>query len=112
MSTNPTLLRKIIYSPGYGAGWTSWMEIDQARIAIDWPPLVTAIENHEEITEQHPAVLSLKEEMRNKLGPDNDYFYCGGLRNAAVLVVSGPVQITEYDGNESVISLENMDDWL
>ena len=79
----------IIYSPGYGAGWSSWgcpeMALDQE--------LAEAIENEE------PFEKWLEIAQRN--WPDECY---GGLADCVVEWVEEGTQfnISEYDGYESI----------
>ncbi len=102
--------RKILYSPGFGAGWTTWASGETARLMLDWPPLIEAVERKEKITEDHPAVLSLILACA-KAGGERPYL--GGLRDIAVATGEGQVRIDEYDGSESVVwRSESEGEWL
>ncbi len=91
---------KIIISPGYGAGWSTWAYgLDRADLLhlLTFPPLIEAIEKGEDVSkEDHPAVKAFKERF-----PDQ---YLGGLRDAEVVEVPAntPFYISEYDGSESL----------
>ena len=106
-------MRKVLYSPGFGAGWTTWStELSRANqlLMLEWPPLIAAVEAGEHPTESHPAVVSLLAEIR-KTEPDADP-YLGGLDQLQVAVGSGQVRIEDYDGNESVHWRDDADEWL
>jgi len=84
----------ILYSPGYGAGWSTWNKPEMA-----WDSrLILAYEAGE------------LREVTNRLYPEA---YLGGYRNIVLnwLPVGTKYRITEYDGSET---LEEMDkiDWL
>jgi hypothetical protein len=92
--------RKILYSPGYGAGWVSWEHDDDNRkLMLTYPPLVEAVERGDKITEAHPAIQSLLAEIK-EAGRDEPYL-CG-IDQLRVYNATGRVIIDEYDGNESV----------
>jgi len=112
-------MRKILYSPGYGAGWTSWADSsDEAKFAIDYAPIIEFLEGGGVFVErpwgrahkgadafEEPGRSVLKkfeEDLAAHLGKDHVYFYLGGARDLQVAVVNGPVRINEYDGFESV----------
>lgn len=70
------MTRKILYSPGHGAGWTTWeSDPEVKRLMLDWPPLIAAIEAGETITEDHSAVLALLAKVR-ELGKNEPYLGC------------------------------------
>ncbi len=93
--------RKILVSPGFGAGWTTWAYDENAtRIMLEWEPIVKALEAGEgPLSESHPAVVSMLEKIAEVGGKD---VYLGGLRDLEVHEVTGRVRILEYDGFESV----------
>lgn len=104
-------LRKVLYSPGFGAGWTTWEgDIAVKRLMLDYAPIIEAIDRGETITEDHPAVITLLDEIKlmGKNAP-----YLGGLRDIEVGQGSGRVRVDEYDGNESLTwEGEDADEWL
>ena len=103
-------MRKILLSPGYGAGWVSWAEnIESKRLMIDWPPLVSAVEAGEKVSNDHPAVKSLHKLMKQR---GLDVPYGGGLCDLLVVEVCGRVRIEEYDGSESYEDEGYFDEWL
>lgn len=88
----------VIYSPRYGAGWTTWSVPEEGMFH---PALVEAIENEMEET-------SLVELCKNLFG---DEFYYGGADCLAIkwLPVGTKFRITEYDGAESIEILDEID---
>ena len=97
--------RKILYSPGYGAGWSTWNRGEGHDAMLTWEPIIEAIESGEALTEAHPAVQSLialfaKEEL--------DPPYLGGLGQLEVRVVTGPFRVEEYDGSEHVAESDDL----
>jgi hypothetical protein len=120
-------MRKILYSPGYGAGWTSW-EYDQelAKFMIDYPAIVEYVENGGEFEDKYlhiwesggeinqEKVRKLPECLQKFINECQEKFnkvpYLSGLRDIEVKTVYGPVRITDYDGSESVE--EGGGEWL
>lgn len=83
----------VIYSPGFGAGWSTWND-DKERMVFD-PVLAQMILDGADVealtkvaTERHPKA------------------YMGGLRNVKVewLPVGTVFLIDEYDGSESIVT--------
>ena len=107
-------MRKILYSPGYGAGWTSWCRNKEVKkLMINYPPIVEALERNEKLTENHPAVLQLIEDITNIFGEDEVPFL-GGVADLTIEKVpdGALVRITEYDGFEEVEIKDSYDEWL
>lgn len=107
-------MRKILYSPDYGAGWTTWNKKEVAQIMVDYPPVIEAVERGERITENHPAIVQMIAYIRERLSlPEEDYICVLGADELKVKEVEGRVRIQEYDGAESVEEEEKWaDDWL
>lgn len=121
-------MRKILYSPGYGAGWTSW-EYDQniARFMISYQPIIDYVENGgefdsklleiwnsdtgeadpEKVSKLPDCLQQFVHESKEKFGKVP---YLSGLRDIEVKIVNGPVRITDHDGYESVE--EGGGEWL
>ena len=93
--------RKILYSPGFGAGWVSWHcgSIEQKQFMLTYQPFIDALERGESITSELEE--QFEKDYKEKFGENADLPYTGGLSDLAVAEVSGPVRITEYDGSES-----------
>ncbi len=59
---------KVLYSPGFGAGWSTWNIKPFQKIMLTWPPLIEAVERGDDITEDHPAILSMVDAILNNFG--------------------------------------------
>jgi|ERR1700722_2266392 len=100
-------MTKILYSPGYGAGWSTWMSGSQEFIkwALTYQPIIDALERGEKLNpeakKKHPALVRFLKESKEKFGVKDPYL--GGAGQLQVYEVSGPFRIDEYDGRESVI---------
>lgn len=109
-------MRKVLYSPGFGAGWVTWnrcFSIDSQRLMLEWEPLVKAVEAGEKITEHHPAIKSLEAAMSLIEGESvEDAIYCGGLEDLEVATGTGMVLVEEYDGSESLVWQGQEEGWL
>jgi hypothetical protein len=92
-------MKKILVSPGYGAGWSSWNSGEVAKFMAEYEPIIEAIENGEEINEKHELVSKMVEEIEEKFG--ENYVCIIGAEQLEVRIVSGPYRITDYDGYES-----------
>lgn len=88
----------VLYSPGFGAGWSTW---GLPTEAIFHPELVEAT-----LAEDRDRMAAIAK----REWPDE---YHGGLRGLTVGWVREGVQfrITEYDGNESVV-FRDSESWL
>jgi len=97
---------KILISGGFGAGWSTWAGGDETTrsIMLTFAPLIEAVERGEEITETHPAVLAMIEACA-EAGAASPYL--GGVAGLGVEEVTGPFIIREYDGSESITTLES-----
>lgn len=98
--------KKLLYSPGFGSGWSTW-NTQVAHEFATWAPLIEAVEalkEGESIEEDHPAVASLIEHCRVKLNDQEFTGWLGELGSLAVFTGDGGTQYTivEYDGHEAV----------
>lgn len=100
---------KILISPGFGAGWSSWFTgtREQTLALLTWAPMVEAVERGETIDKDHPSFQSLLAHLNTNLGYNSDYLYDGGCRDLMVVEVSGRIMIHEHDGSESTQHLGN-----
>ena len=96
------MAKKILFSPGYGAGWSTWADPDYRELVLTWAPLIRAVEAGETITANHPAVISLVDQVPN--------FHTGGCGRLKVVTITKPCRIAEYDGYETVEYLDEFDD--
>ncbi len=86
---------KVLISPGYGAGWSTWVEDDIRAYVRTYQPIIDAIEKGEDYM---PLVDVLKKELEEK----DKYLYTEGADDLVVVEVEPPFYIDEYDGYESV----------
>jgi hypothetical protein len=92
----------VIYSPGFGAGWSTWSGAGMAERMMFCPELAEAIERGAS-SEERRAIAE-------RLFPDE---YLGGLDKCRVewLPKGTPFRINEYDGSESIKLAADMD-WV
>lgn len=115
-------VRKILYSPGYGAGWVSWSGStrDQKVFMLEYKPFVDFLESGNEFAyrkdiEEMPVVQQFKKDWDAAFPEEaGDYPYFGGLYDLRVMEVPSDarVLITEYDGSESVEVEDEDRGWL
>lgn len=89
----------VLYSPGYGAGWYSWHHVPE--LLFD-PVVVELVE-----TGRHADIEEYCERAY-----DSDKYY-GGARDLKIAWLEKGLifRIHEYDGNESIETLEDLD-WI
>lgn len=109
-------MRKIIYSPGFGAGWVTWMSGSKElkQFALTYQPFIEEIEkdNREQLRDEYsPVVVEFKRQLKERFPDEDTYVYFGGLEQAVVAEVDGPVLLREYDGSESFSQVDDTD-WL
>lgn len=119
-------MRKILYSPGYGAGWTSWYSgtREEKLFMLEYKPFIEAIEKLDSLNLEREDLIKVKKTIFSedfplvkafvsdweKQFPGQRTPYLGGLRQLEVREVYGVVRIEEYGGAEQVV--ESYDDWL
>lgn len=88
----------ILYSPGYGAGWSTWNS--------SYPDMVFCPELAKMVLDRKPP--EEREKFAAKKWPDA---YLGGLEGITIgWVPEGSLfRISEYDGSEAIETLENAD---
>jgi len=102
---------KILISPSFGAGWSTWAHDDvteagsQARRALTYQPIIDAIESGDWKDERKRAALHEKAEK------DLDGMYMGGFADLVIKDVDGPFRVEEYDGSESVCGTSDLYDF-
>jgi hypothetical protein len=119
---------KILYSPGYGAGWTTWNRSDNKLVGqfmVAHPGLIEALEQKPEgeATGVYLGLISrgfggnaprgdsplakFLSEFR-QMFPDEDTPYLGGADDLEIYTIEDgqPFRIEEYDGNESVVHFD------
>lgn len=112
-------MRKILYSPGYGAGWTTWCHggKEHKLFMLTWQPAIDVLERktggkRRLTADEIDDLAELFEKEWNERFPEEDIPYLGGMSGLAVMEVSGRVRIHEYDGSERVEEENSFDDWL
>ena len=119
--------RKILYSPGYGAGWSSWASGYIAKFMLEYKPLIDYIEEGGKIEKydsfdlfdkngkiildkiKNPILKQFASDCLEKFG---EVPYMGGARDLKVATVYGKVKINDYDGSESIIEQNSDDGWM
>ena len=93
----------VLYSPGYGAGWSTWNQ-DYAEDIIFDPVIARLVDQGLDTTQAQ------LEQYLDDRYPDG---YWGGLRDLTIKWVPAGARfrIEEYDGRESVI-VEGDDVWF
>ena len=127
--------RKILYSPGYGAGWATWNDPSLFLFLTTYQPIIDYIEGGGTFSPDAGSELYLTDEKTQKtiINPDAHplllqllqdavtqgittpedgvvYICCLGARDLHVETVSGRFYINEYDGSESLV-LEEDQEW-
>lgn len=105
-------MRKILYSPGFGAGWWTWSSNIPFKFMCEHPLLIKGVEegvfkngpqDRYEADEStfHPYLQEWLKECREKFGKTP---YLGGLADCEIFECEDDqvVRITEYDGNEDI----------
>jgi hypothetical protein len=102
--------RKILYSPGYGAGWVSWHggTKEEKEFMFGYQPFIEALENNKKIDD---AMCKQFEQDWEVAFPGVDPPYFGGCHKLCVKTVSGQFQLREYDGSESIV-LAGQEEWF
>lgn len=90
----------VIYSPGHGAGWFSWHNIE----ALLYDPTII------EMIDRHADGNEIEEYCQTAYGADGCYLAAGDLTYELV-PVDDRFCIHEYDGAESVV-LESTFPWI
>jgi hypothetical protein len=112
-------MAKILVSPDYGAGWSTWCHGDKAQeeYMLRYQPLIDALEAGEDIGYDEDNRFGSKpykpgsilerfeRDYIDKFGEESSP-YLGGARDLKVVEVHGPFRITEYDGSEGVESYD------
>ena len=94
----------VLYSPGYGAGWSTWCcNDDLAETLLFHPLIVEKVESglEKEIT---------SEWLVEQFGRDFEDVYCGGASQLEIkwLPKGTAFRIDDYDGFETVITNEHL----
>ena len=96
----------VLYSPGYGAGWSTWCHEDESiSLAMLFDPQIADIvdQGRDDWQDKAEAIAQIKY-------PDA---YLGGLKDLRVkwLPMGTQFRVTEYDGDEN-IEVNTEIDWI
>lgn len=92
----------IAYSPGFGAGWSTWNNNELAETLLFHPDIINMILSNKQFEID-------KDWLVEHFGEEFKDIYCGGVSNLNIkwVPVGTQFRIDEYDGSESVITLIN-----
>lgn len=101
----------VLYSPRYGAGWSTWAKGEERELSLFAPSVVEWVENGkvgEVPTDWLPPLNNAALETGNKA-----YFYTGGAQDLKIawVTVGTRFRIDEYDGSESIV-LDDYDTYV
>jgi hypothetical protein len=105
--------RKILYSPGYGAGWTSWNTGKVAEKMLTFQPIIDFLEaggKNTDLTENHQLIQTMVTEIQAEFGVS--YVCILGAQQLRIAEIDGEVKIEEYDGSESYLTREMDTGWM
>lgn len=108
--------KKILISPGYGAGWSTWNDGKIREYMLTYQPIIDFLESggkfsYEECHEKgkiHPLLVLLQTDVKLKF--DEDHVCILGAVDLIVETVDAPFRIREYDGAEHV-EYQHVVDW-
>jgi hypothetical protein len=122
-------MRKILYSPGYGAGWTTWNSepVELAKFLLEYQPIIDYLEaggkfergecdnivTGEKDDKLHPLLRQLQVDAKETFGASIHVYFGGAPDLQVVEIPDGEkVLIEEYDGNESYRTRSDDDGWM
>lgn len=97
--------KKVLVSPGFGAGWSSWAGESEAQEIAEYAPIIDFIEaggNPADLNDDHPLIVRMMKDL------GLDYFYTGGVEQLQVQTVTGRYRIDEYDGSEYIVTEDSL----
>jgi hypothetical protein len=88
----------VLYSPCYGAGWSTWNSDDKDFLLFD-PKIVAAVEN-----KNYDLAAKLATEMGKEMNGSDDYTCTLGAEDLEIewIPEGEEFEVTEYDGNEGI----------
>lgn len=94
----------VLYSPGYGAGWSTWVGAKYQEAALFHPKFVQAARD---------GVLDVDPVVEEIFGSDTT-FYTGGWEDITIkwVPVGTRFRIREYDGYETVEYLDRIEHYV
>jgi hypothetical protein len=95
----------VLYSPGFGAGWSTWQHDHDVKMAMLFDPQIA------DIVDQGGANWQEKAEAIAQIKYPESYL--GGLQDLQVrwLPVGTQFRISEYDGSEDIETRDSVD-WI
>ena len=120
-------MRKVLYSPGYGAGWSTWngASKQEKQWLCEYQPFIEYLQNNKEFPkgsregsfdEYETTDLGMQVQRDWKAAfPNATPLYLGGMDNLCVHEVEDDAQyrVEEYDGYESVVTRDMIEDeWM
>ena len=90
----------VLYSPGYGAGWSTWCYNDALVETLLFHPLIV-----EKVESGHKNEIT-REWLVQQFGEEFEDVYCGGVDQLEIewLPEGTAFRIEEYDGFETIIT--------
>ncbi len=108
-------MKQVLYSPGYGAGWSSWAHSGAEQFSAEYLPIIQFLNEGGQFIEtkrgngavpeeyEEPGASVLKkflEDLRAHTNNSEFYFFFGGASQLRVGTVRNEYVITERDGHE------------
>ncbi len=103
----------VLYSPGFGAGWSTWSTVNGHGHELVFDPNVVAlVEDRDNGKITNEQLVQLVESYCERKYGKNEV-YCGGVDDLQIEWIPEGTQfkINEYDGSESIEYKEN-DYWV
>lgn len=98
-------VRKVLVSPGFGAGWSTWADTEQVNDFLFDAALIAALESGTPLGNCEDPDTPLGDfvaRMQAKHG--GHCSYTGGASDLRVQKITGRFYVNEYDGHESVVT--------
>lgn len=96
-------MAKALISPGFGAGWSTWIDGPYHRDLLFDPQLIADVEEAgDDGRAKKEAAERFQKRMVEKYGEEASGIYMGGAGDLEVVEVDGPFTVEEYDGFESI----------
>lgn len=99
--------REILYSPGYGSGYGSWILHERVQELVEDPVLIQLVKDGKHSEDREPSEL-FRARIVELVG--EDYVCLSGVHQLQVMTVDRPYRITDHDGYERVE--ECYDEWF
>jgi hypothetical protein len=102
----------VLYSPGHGAGWYTWNSLrggnEEQSMSLLFDPILVELVEKRTVPNFHDFTYRI-EQRAEEILPEG---YFGGARDLTIkwLPVGAKFRIEEYDGSESIITIEDL--WM